>query len=291
MRRTLLTAFAVLAALIQLSAQEQTVELYFEEKDLPDGVSWLPAPPDTIGALFAHDIMQYMWGKSIRDTERGRQAVAHVVTSAAEMAEFFSVPFGMTISEEATPAIFKLVSRSIPTFRLAVAKPKETYRRLRPYVRFGEQTAIPWDEESERNTGSYPSGHTIRGWGLALVLSELNPERQDSLLKLGYEWGQSRVIAGYHWQSDVDASRLMAAGVFARLHTSPAFLADMAAAREELQRLKGETDGVRAPAATPSTVPAARIYRLDGTPATEQTRGIVISRPASGSAVKQVVGH
>ena len=65
----------------------------------------------------------------------------------------------------------------------------------------------------------------------------------------------------------------------------------MAAAREELQRLKGETDGVRAPAATPSTVPAARIYRLDGTPATEQTRGIVISRPASGSAVKQVMGH
>ena len=189
----------------------------------------------------------------------------------------------MTISEEATPAIFKLVSRSIPTFRLSVAKPKDTYRRLRPYVRFGEQTAIPWDEESERNTGSYPSGHTIRGWGLALVLSELNPERQDSLLKLGYEWGQSRVIAGYHWQSDVDASRLMAAGVFARLHTSPAFLADMAAAREELQRLKGETDGVQAP--------AARIYRLDGTPATEQSHGIVISRPASGSAVKQVMGH
>ena len=197
----------------------------------------------------------------------------------------------MTISEEATPAIFKLVSRVIPTFRLAVVKPKETYYRLRPYERFNEQTAIPWDEERERNTGSYPSGHTIRGWGLALVLSELNPERQDSLLKLGYEWGQSRVIAGYHWQSDVDASRLMAAGVFARLHTSPAFLADMADAREELQRLKGETDGVQARAATPSTARAARIYRLEGTPATEQTRGIVISRPASGSAMKQVVGH
>ena len=76
MKRIVLTAFAVLAALIQLSAQEQTAELYFEAKDLPDGVAWLPAPPDTIGALFAHDIMQYMWGKSIRDTERGRQAVS-----------------------------------------------------------------------------------------------------------------------------------------------------------------------------------------------------------------------
>jgi acid phosphatase (class A) len=43
----------------------------------------------------------------------------------------------------------------------------------------------------------------------------------------------SRVIAGYHWQSDVDASFLLTSGCYARLHTSPEFLADMAAARAE----------------------------------------------------------
>lgn len=271
-RGKMIAAVLSICGFLPALAQEQTVETYFAADDLPNGVACLPAPPDTIGALFTHDIMQYMWGKSIRDTERGRLAAEHWVTSADDMSVFFSVPFGMTISREATPAIFHLVERSIPTFRLSVAAPKDAYKRLRPYVRFNEPTGIPWDEERERNTGSYPSGHTIRGWGLALVLSELNPACQNELLKLGYEWGQSRVIAGYHWQSDVDASRLMAAGVFARLHTSAEFMADMAAAREEFQRLSA--NAVRTPAAEPAS--SARIYNIDGTPATEQSCGIVI---------------
>ena len=53
-----------------------------------------------------------------------------------------------------------------------------------------------------------------------------------------YYWGQSRVIAGYHWQSDVDASRMLAAACYARLHACEAFVEDMAAARKEFQKLK-----------------------------------------------------
>ena len=68
---------------------------------------------------------------------------------------------------------------------------------------------------------------------MALLLSEINPDAQDQLLKKGYEWGESRVIAGYHWQSDTDASRLLASACYVRLHTSEEFLVDMAAARKE----------------------------------------------------------
>ncbi len=259
-----------------MKSQDVSIEPYFTSDELPDGVACLPEPPDTIGALFAHDIMQYMWGKTIRDTQRGKDAAAHWVTSAEEMAQFFSVPFGMTISLEETPAIFKLVSRVIPTFRLSVTRPKEVYRRKRPYVRFNEPTGIPWDEERERNTGSYPSGHTIRGWGLALVLCEINPECQNDLLKLGYEWGQSRVIAGYHWQSDVDASRLMAAGVFARLHTSPEYMADLVAAQEEFKRLKGEADDIHSVKVVPHPAAQRHAYTVSGIPADENYRGIII---------------
>ena len=77
-------------------------------------------------------------------------------------------------------------------------------------------------------------------WGMALVLAELNPERQDTLLKAGYEWGQSRVIAGYHWQSDVDASNLLSSAVFARLQSCPEYQQDVAAAREELAALAAQ---------------------------------------------------
>ena len=76
---------------------------------------------------------------------------------------------------------------------------------------------------------------------MALLLSEVNPAALDALMKLGYEWGQSRVILGYHWQSDVNASIALASACFARLHTSKDFQADMAAACEEYERLSKTT--------------------------------------------------
>lgn len=275
MKKIIMIVLAIVMAQT-VKSQEVSKEPYFDADQMPNAVACLPAPPDTIGALFTHDIMQYMWGKSIRDTERGKLAAAHKVTSAADMAEFFSVPFGMTLSATETPAIFKLMSRVIPTFRLSVTKPKEVYARKRPYVRFNESTNIPEEEEKEYNAGSYPSGHTIRGWGLALVLCEINPERQDSLLKLGYEWGQSRVIAGYHWQSDVDASRLLAAGVFARLHSCPDYLADLAEAQQEFARLKGETDDINSVKIVPHPASQRRAYTVSGIPADDSTHGIII---------------
>ena len=274
MKKFLSIVVIFMVAITTTHAQEVTYPVYFIADDLPNGVEWLPEPPDTTSSQFVYDITQYMWGKRLRDTPRGEVATAHWVTGATEMAEFFSVPFGMKISEEGTPAIFKLIARSIPTFRLSVTKPKEAFGRKRPYVRFNEPTSIPWDEERERNTGSYPSGHTIRGWGLALVLCEVNPSNQNEILKLGYEWGQSRVITGYHWQSDVNASRLMAAGVYARLHTSEEFMNDMAAAREEFQRLSGGQAAIIELDPTPSKT--AKTYNINGTPASETTNGIVI---------------
>ena len=61
--------------------------------------------------------------------------------------------------------------------------------------------------------------------------------RQNELLKLGYEWGESRIIIGYHWKSDVEAARALASAVYARLHASEEFLTDMAAARREFAKL------------------------------------------------------
>ena len=73
---------------------------------------------------------------------------------------------------------------------------------------------------------------------MALLLSEINPDAQNELFKLGYEWGQSRVIVGFHWQSDVDASRMLAAACYARLHACQDFLDDLAAAKKEFQKLQ-----------------------------------------------------
>lgn len=237
-------AMAPLGAHAQTDIQLDSEAMYFEIDDLPNAINWLPAPPEPNSTQFAYDLTQYMLGKGERlNEERAQQAIDNGVIDMNEMAIQFSKPFGMEISKERTPCIFNVLNRGMLTVRLCATKPKTAITRLRPYVRYNEPTLIPDDEEKLRENGSYPSGHAIRGWTTALLLCEINPAAQDELLALGYQWGQSRVIAGYHWQSDVDAARLLASAGYARLHTSQQFLADMAAACAEFARLKGQSTG------------------------------------------------
>lgn len=269
MKRKILL-LTVAAAMATLGAQAQTditlddEAMYFDSDELPNAVKWLPAPPEPNSTQFAYDLTQYMWGKGERlNEERAQQAIDHGVTDISEMAKQFSVPFGMEISQEKTPCIFHVLYRGVLTVRLCATKPKTAITRLRPYVRYNEPTLIPDDEETLRENGSYPSGHSIRGWAMTLLLCEINPAAQDDILALGYQWGQSRAIAGYHWQSDIDAGRLLASAGYARLHTHEQFLADMAAARAEFAQLTGQSTGVRsAKAAAPA--PSAAIYNLAG---------------------------
>lgn len=256
---------AMMASTVSAQAQKDILlddeSAYFDSEEMPNAVIWLPAPPDTNATQFVYDITQYMWGKAQRlDSARRQQAIDNAVYEIADMIEQFSVPFGMEISKEKTPAIYHVVSRGVITARLSATKPKAEYMRKRPYARFNEPTLVPEEEEELRTNGSYPSGHTVRGWAMALLLCEINPEAQDDILELGYQWGQSRVIAGYHWQSDVDAARMLAAASYARLHTSAEFLADMAAARAEYAALLKSS---------------ARIIRIDGTPVPNTSRSVV----------------
>ena len=72
------------------------------------------------------------------------------------------------------------------------------------------------------------------------MLTELNPDRQDEILERGFQMGESRVICGYHFQSDVDAGRITGAGIVARLHADPNFTKQLDKAKKEFSRLKKE---------------------------------------------------
>lgn len=216
------------------SALAQKPQPYLEVEDLPNILSFLPPPPAEGSPVFEADKDIHDWARSLKPSERTRRAVLEGTTDIDTMALYFSGGFGRKLSKETTPQTMYLLERSIRTFRMAATKPKAAYMRLRPYVYYNEDTLIPEYEEESRPTGSYPSGHTTRGWGMALVLAQLNPERQDTLMSFGYQWGQSRVIANYHWQSDVDAARLMTSAAFARLQACEEYRKDLAAALDEL---------------------------------------------------------
>ena len=137
-----MTALLMTAA---VCAQAQSKpEPYFSFRELPNMLKWAPAPPDTMGAAFTYDIMQYMWGKQMRQNkERADIAIRDAVYSLECIAQEFSEPFGLTISEENTPEIWKLLRDAKATCEAISGFPKYYYKRKRPFVRFHTPPATP----------------------------------------------------------------------------------------------------------------------------------------------------
>ena len=239
----MLVAILFFCGILSVGAQTENKKkdsAYFNMFGLPNPCVYLPAPPDTASLFFVDDFQQFLWGKSIRDTPRGQQASWESLYGADRMATVFSEAMGMTISKEATPAIYRFIKRVGETCNQATSMAKRRYMRVRPFARLNEHVSSQFDDEKDlRRNGSYPSGHTAFGWGSALAMVEVAPELQDTILRRGFEYGQSRIIVGAHWQSDVDAGRLAASAAFARIHTSPEYEEDLEEAREEYRRIKG----------------------------------------------------
>lgn len=237
MSKYLKSVISTVVLLFVVSGSALAQEPWLTPKELPNSVNFLPPPPKNDSEAFAYDKSQYQWGKEQRkDSTRLAIAVRDAVWSIETICREFSVPFGMTISKEETPAIYELLYMALITSDQAGKLPKEHYKRTRPFVYYNEPTIYPQDEEWLRTNGSYPSGHTILGWSAALLLTEINPDNADTIMARGYIYGQSRVIAGYHWQSDVDAGRLVASAAIASIHADKRFQKLMKRAKREFKR-------------------------------------------------------
>lgn len=204
-----------------------------------DSIAILPPPPAYDSLEFLLDQARYQEGVQLRKGPRGEMAVLDAISPKVN--ESLSKPFGIDINAENTPETYKLITNLRGELGdMACRAAKRKYFRTRPYVLYNAPTCYPKDEERLRDNGSYPSGHSARGWAVALILSEINPANKEAILKRGYDMGQSRVICGYHWQSDVTAGRLAGAAAVAHLHANPAFMEQLNKAKAEFARLQKE---------------------------------------------------
>ena len=71
MKKILFILLFLTAGVFTVQAQDP----YFTIDDMPDLVKCLPAPPDTTSLDFTHDVMRYLWGKTMRSDAR-RAAIA-----------------------------------------------------------------------------------------------------------------------------------------------------------------------------------------------------------------------
>ena len=226
--------FILIAAMMAARVYAGTPKVYIPAEQLPHLLSIMPAPPDFNSPEFAYDEVRYNWGKMQRqDSVRLAVAIADAEWNDWELIlNRWQEAFGMPISETATPHIYALLVNSITTIDPMRIEPKAFYHRQRPFERYGD-TMPSHEEPFLRGEGSYPSGHSLRGWLIGLVLAQVAPERAEAILARSWDYCNSRVIVGAHWQSDVDHSRTAASVGFCALQSSERFRTQLLEAQRE----------------------------------------------------------
>ncbi len=86
---------------------------------------------------------------------------------------------------------------------------------------------------------SYPSGHAAFAACTAILLSEMVPEKRGELFARSAIFAESRIVAGAHYPSDVEAGWISGTVVAQALLSQPKFLADFRVAKAEVRSALG----------------------------------------------------
>jgi acid phosphatase (class A) len=113
---------------------------------------------------------------------------------------------------------------------------KDLYQRPRPYQL--DATLHPVCKVTEKHN-SYPSGHGLSGYLLALTLTQMVPEKSAAILARADEYAHNRLVCGVHTTSDLEASRRIAYAMFGSMLQEPKFQQELAAARAETRHALG----------------------------------------------------
>lgn len=211
---------------------------YLAKADRPNSLMLVPAPPAAGSAAQARDDAAAKAAVALQGGDRWRTATSDADLKLPQAAQTFSCALGVKLTPEQAPRLMTLLGRTLSDLGLSTYGAKTKYMRPRPFTVDGARTCTPDFEPVLRRDGSYPSGHSAAGWGWALILAELAPDRGDAILARGRAFGQSRVICNVHWLSDTEEGRIVAAAAIARLHSDPQFRADLDAARAEVAKLR-----------------------------------------------------
>ena len=207
---------------------------YLSDAQAPDTIAILPPPPARHSAAEAADRAAFNATRAHEGTPRWELATNDVAEGTAALLDDFACVLGQRLDPDRMPALMTLLDRARLDVARATRGPKRHYRRLRPFI--GNEASICVARDAElADSFSYPSGHSSLGWAYAMILASFMPDKATSFLVRGRLYGESRVVCGVHWMSDVDAARVNASAVVAALYGDDAFRADFERARAELR--------------------------------------------------------
>ena len=158
------------------------------------------------------------------------------------------VPLPRALTSGEGEAALEFATRAALQVAMATGPAKRYWHRPRPYMqsaaveRRGDVAPdypMPVDLARERDISAYPSGHTAFGTACAIVLAQLVPEQRAALFARARLYGESRVIIGAHYPSDVEAGRIIGTAAAAVMLRNAQYLEDLQRARPGLRKALG----------------------------------------------------
>jgi len=205
----------------------------------PDTLRILPPPPKPGSSREAGDREVFAATRALAGQPRWTLATQDA--NLAPGPDMFSCAVGARLDATSAPALTSIFRRVGLDTLAVIDPPKNHYGRPRPYTQPEAASAPVCVARSEGLTKnpSYPSGHASISWTWGLILAELAPDRASEILGRARSIGESRVVCGVHYLSDIEGGRITGASLVAALHGDAAFRADMDKARAELAALRG----------------------------------------------------
>lgn len=205
-----------------------------------DGLALLAPPPADGSARAEAELQIFHDTRALEGSARWALAAEDAEGDPAHILGAFNCAAGVEITPDSAPATAALIGRAMIDAGGIIGSAKSHFARPRPVLVAEGPTCVPVSEGFAAS-GSYPSGHSTVGWMYALILAELMPDRAAEIMARGRAYGESRVVCGVHYPSDVEAGRLTATAVFAALQSDADFAADREVAAAELATLRPST--------------------------------------------------
>lgn len=202
--------------------------------------AYLAPPPAVDGTRDRADMEIYAATRRLKDSPRWTQAQADADAESPAAPKAFDCALGTSLDVAKQPILIRMLLRASTDGDNLSRSAKAKYARPRPFL-VKEGPICIAREQWLIDQGAYPSGHAATGWTWGLILSELAPDRAEALMSRARSFGESRVVCGVHYVSDIEAGRDVAAATLARLHSNPVFQADLETARAELAAARAST--------------------------------------------------
>lgn len=201
----------------------------------PDTYAILPPSPTPGDPRDQADRAIYKASRAEENDARWAQAIDDA--DSAGIVKDLACAIGVELTLRNAPRTLALLARVSPDVSRATNRPKDIYKRPRPYLRDAGPICVARDAALAASP-DYPSGHNTWAWTVGLIMAELVPDRATPILVRARAYGENRLVCGVHSLSAVESGRLNGSIVVAALHGSAAFRSDMDAARAEVAQAR-----------------------------------------------------